>query len=177
MAFSTQDDRGTKMRDQAVAVHGVMVRDSVVQPDKVILWEGSIAAIFRELNITQGYHTHIMRLLERTDCLRQKRRGSRNVLSQYVLLKDPRTIAEADWPSINSIVKSNSEGLTKASTAHILLEQRTKALEDKLQGLDVARALADLQSQIDQLRIIANKGLNTDGPTENTSGIENAATI
>lgn len=141
-----------KIRGYAIAVHGKMAETATTDKSGMIVWSGSVAEIFRILQISQGYYTPIMRLLQHMDCIRQEQRGTKNVNSVYALLRSPGVIPEAEWPSINSIVKSSRRGLTSDAGGYKLLEQEIRNLAERLPpDLDLARALVELQQQIDNL--------------------------
>lgn len=146
------NEHNLKIRGYAIAVHGKMTEEAKTNKDGKIEWSGSVAEIFRQLKLSQGYYTPIMRLLEHMDCLRQEVKGTKNVKSVYLLLRSPGTIPEAEWPSINSIVKSSRRGLTDRPAGYTLLEQEIRSLAERLPpDLDLVRALVDLQQQLDNL--------------------------
>lgn len=157
-----------KIRGYAISVHSQMTKEAETSKDGIITWSGSVAEIFRELKISQGYYTPIMRLLEHMDCLRQEQRGTKNVKSVYVLLRSPGVIPEADWPSINSIVKSSRRGLTAGAAGYTLLEQEIKSLAERLPPeLDLVKALVELQNQLDDLsqkvEVLINAKIENEG--------------
>jgi hypothetical protein len=145
------NENNLKIRGYAIAIHGKMVEDAKTDKDGIITWSGSVAEIFRQLKISQGYYSPIMNLLQHMDCLRQEKRGTKNVNSVYVLLRSPGTIPEAEWPSISSIVKSSRRGLTNEQPGYRLLEEEIRNLAERIPpGLDLARALVELQEQLDK---------------------------
>lgn len=146
------NESNLKIRGYAIAVHTQMTKEATTDKNNNIVWSGSVAEIFRQLKLSQGYYTPIMRLLEHMDCLRQERKGTKNVKSVYVLLRSPGAIPEAEWPSINSIVKSSRKGLTGSAAGYKLLEQEIRDLAERFPpGLDLGRALVELQQQLDNL--------------------------
>lgn len=146
------NEHNLKMRGHAINVHAEMVKEAKTDKDGNIKWSGSVAEIFRRLKLSQGYYTPIMRLLEHMGCLTQEVKGTKNVKSVYVLLRSPGSIPEADWPSINSIVKSSRRGLTTEQPGYKLLEQEIRSLAERLPpGLDIVKALVELQKQLDDL--------------------------
>jgi hypothetical protein len=146
------NESNLKIRGYAIAVHSQMTKEAITDKDGNIVWSGSVAEIFRQLKLSQGYYTPIMRLLDHMDCLRQKVKGTKNIKSVYVLLRSPGVIPEDEWPSINSIVKSSRRRLTEPTAGYTLLEQEIRNLAERLPpGLDLVRALAELQQQLDNL--------------------------
>lgn len=140
-----------KIKGHAFELYAAMADRSIVKDDTV-QWHGSIAALLRELKINQGYQTLLMRLLTQTDCLRQARKGSKNIPSVYVLMRDPASIPEAEWPSAYRIVKSRAEGLTTEAGGYKLLSDQIRAVAERLPpGLNLAKALTELQTQINDL--------------------------
>ena len=146
------NESNLKIRGHAIDVHAKMVEQATADKDGNIIWAGSVSSVFRDLKISMGYYTPIMKLLEHMDCLRQEKRGTKNINSIYVMLRDPGAIPEDDWPSINSIVKSSRRGLTSDAPGYKLLSQEIKALAERIPpGLDLAKALIELQEQINEL--------------------------
>jgi len=146
------NESNLKIRGYAIAVHAQMTKEAKTNKDGIIEWSGSVAEIFRQLKLSQGYYTPIMKLLEHMDCLRQEVKGTKNVKSVYVLLRSPNVIPEQEWPSINSIVKSSRRGLTGEAAGYKLLEQEIRNLTERIPaGLDLGLALTELQQQIDDL--------------------------
>lgn len=166
---------GTKIRNFAIDIYDVILKESEVrsldemdlESPKAVIWEGSVSRVIRDLGINQSYHTQCIRLLTHTECIEQIKRGSRNIPSRYLILKDPHEIKPDDWPSVNSIVKSRREGLTIPPGGYKLLAQRIEGLEKRLEGLDIKRALIDLQQQNTDL-LLRLESL-TNGETETTS--------
>ena len=141
-----------KIRNHAIAVHERM-QSTAVMRDNVLVWQGSVSALLKELGIPQGYQTIIVRLLTVTNCLDQIRRGTGTVPSVYALTRTPTVLVEDDWPSIRSIVKSPPDPLTAGATPDKLLVQEVRNLAERLpRGVNLGKALIELQSQINDLR-------------------------
>lgn len=147
------NESSLKIRGFAISLHAKMAETAEVDKDGAIVWAGSVAKLFRELGISPGYHTPVMGLLSQTDCLRQVQKGTKGINSVYVLLRSPGTLTDAEWPSVNSIVKSARKGLTTETGGYKLLEQEIRNLAARLgpPDLNLAKALAELQSQINSL--------------------------
>lgn len=141
-----------KIKGYAFELYDAMAHNSIVE-DGVIKWYGSVGALIRELKINQGYQTLLMRLLTQTDCLRQAQKGSKNTPSVYVLMRDPASIPPDEWPSAYRIVKSRAEGLTNDLGGYKLLSDQIKAVAERIPPeLNLAKALTELQQQIDEIK-------------------------
>lgn len=142
-----------KIRAHAIDLFHLMMQTAVNTPGglgekPIVTWEGSVAALFRDLGISQGYHTPIIRLLTETECIRQSRRGARNIKSAYVLMRDARRIKPEDWPTGYAIQQREGKNLTYPATAGKLLEQRVDNITESLSGLNVALALGELGQEV-----------------------------
>lgn len=143
-----------KIRGYAIQLHEKMTETAIVDEADNVIWTGSVSALFRELGLDQNYHTLVMRLLKETECLRQLQKGSKNIPSVYALLRSPALLAEEEWPSVNSIVKSRAEGLTISPAGYKLLEQEIRGVAERTGlagGLDIPKALVELANQVNQI--------------------------
>jgi hypothetical protein len=135
----------TALQRHSISVYEAMMQSSKEEPvgDEVfIVYRGSVVNLFKNLSIGFSYYTPVFRLLEDSGCVTKLQQGARGVDTIYVLHRPP---TEEDEP-----VESSSRPLTRP-TEFDTLTQRVENLERRLGGIDIVRALAELQESVDRL--------------------------
>ncbi len=105
-------------------------------------WTGKTTYLFKSLEIPTASYAPVMRRLRQHGCVEQIQRGSRDLPSIFRLVQDPRTMGENFSGSL----------LTLSTPDAKLLEQRIEALEKRLGGLNVIKAIAELKQEIEALK-------------------------
>lgn len=113
----------------------------------VLVWEGYTTKLTGELGIPVPYYGQILDSLQRLGSIQQVRRGGGNAQSRWMVFGPPEL---KDWLLVQEEIKPRPRA-NRQST----LEQKVADIEERLQGLDVVKAIAELQSQIDQLKGVA----------------------
>jgi hypothetical protein len=107
-------------------------------------WEGYTTHLMtKDLGIPVPYYGKALDALQRMGCLTQLQRGGGRSPSKWLLHKTPTLEA---YLAVKEELHSRPRGKEK----YDVLEQKVSDLAQSLQGLDVARALSNMQSQIDQ---------------------------
>jgi hypothetical protein len=120
--------------------------DGVGEVDKPVVWKGHMTKLFVSLNIPLPYYTPVLHLLEEMDCVKQKARGGGARESEWYLIRQP--TPELFEKATHKTTTPTPQYQTRIEQ----LEGQLKDIREMLQGLDIPRAIADLQSQIDTLR-------------------------
>ena len=111
--------------------------DELVVP----VWTGYTTRLFQELGIAVPYYGRVLKLLYEMGCITQLQRGGGATQSKWALL---------DEPNLERFVQA-VETIEDAPKAPGELEQRIAAHEARLpEGVDIGRALFDLQEQINR---------------------------
>jgi hypothetical protein len=108
------------------------------------VYEGFTTRMFQEASVPVPYYGKILDALTEMGCISQLRRGGGTSPSMWALWKPPEYDAY--------MVIHRKEPINPKIGKSQVLEQRMDALEARLQGLDIARALGDFQIQMDELR-------------------------
>lgn len=108
-----------------------------------LVFRGSYTKVFSESGISNSYYRIVKRIMTELGSITEVRRGSRNVES-IILLHGPPKVEDADIIALKD--------LTPAQKGATLLEQRVKDIEANIGGLDIKKALADIQRQINTLK-------------------------
>lgn len=134
----------------AVQRHSLSIYEAMLQASKLetvsgaefAVYRGSVVNLFKDLGIGFSYYTKAFRLLEDSGCITKVQQGARGVDTIYVLHRAPTDEDEA--------AESSSRPLTRHSEFDTL-SQRVTNIEQRLGGLDIGKALADLQESVDRL--------------------------
>jgi hypothetical protein len=112
--------------------------------DEPALWEGRIIKTFSGLGISNAHYGKVMNTMYEIGSIVQVRRGARGSATVIALHKRPEA---SDLERAHGIGENR---LTKPTEAD-RLSQRVGVLEGRLQGIDIAKTLANLHSRISQL--------------------------
>jgi hypothetical protein len=104
------------------------------------LWEGKIVESFHACGISNAFYGKIMNTMYEIGCLKQVRRGARGVLTQIALLKRP---TATDLENAHGL----ESHLTKP-TEYDRLSQRVSSVEGRLQGIELARVVANFDARL-----------------------------
>lgn len=109
-----------------------------------IVWTGFTTHLMKELEVPAPYYGHILDAMQRMGCAQQTRRGGGTSPSQWVLWKDP---TPEEYVKVRMAVKGRPRG-----NSMLEVNQRIASIEQRLGGLDVGRALADMALEIKLLK-------------------------
>lgn len=106
------------------------------------LFRGKIVELYRELGISQGYYTEIIRFLVDQGCITYIQRGSRG-FETVIAVHEPPTLS--DWERWKLLP---SQGLTEPPD-YATLELRIRALETLVGGINIVEALQRVKDELD----------------------------
>jgi hypothetical protein len=144
---SVKDDvRQPKLQSYCALLYESMVLEStkeLVDGAELSVWRGYVTHKAKDVGIPDGVYKRVMDQLHRLKCVEQVERGYRGPRpTTVILLRPPLTEVWQD--------EIRARPLTSRERAAIL-DDRIKALEEKLKGVDIVQALAELQQQIDNI--------------------------
>lgn len=96
--------------------------------DIMLVWEGKLTQVFRDLNMSAPYYTSVRRRLLEMRCVEQLRRGGGNTDSQWRLLTEPTEEA------FREALRLPSTKQPKTATA--MHEQQLRAHEERITELE-----------------------------------------
>lgn len=103
-------------------------------------WEGRITRFYADTGLPEGYRSRVLKRLEVIGSLRRDQRGvADHTPTRIILIAHPN---DCDW---------KSKDLTGGDPAGSLRSE-LEGIKRQLGGLDIRRALVELQQQIDSLR-------------------------
>src|SRR5215831_21013094 len=112
-------------------------------------WEGHTTRLFQRLGVPTPYYGHVLGILQKMGCISQARRGGGSPTSQWVLWKPP--VLE-DFYKLEE-AGPGSRRISQGAMARLsVLEQRVNDLKDLLGGVDVHKALFDLEREVRDVR-------------------------
>ena len=141
----------------ANTVYDAMKKDSkrvTVNGRRAQMWEGFATHLFSELQIPIPYYGKVLNVLKDMGCVTLARRGARSIESQWILYGKP---TEAAYMKIRDKHAGSGNSKSRKSQAVLALEQQLADLKASLGGIDIPKALTDLQTQIDELKPKARK--------------------
>lgn len=147
--------RQPKLLSYCSALYERFVAESaieVVEDVELIVWRGKVTITAKDVGIPDGTYKRVMDQLTRMKCVEQVERGFRGSAPTSVILHRPPTVEV--WQD-----ESRGRVLTRGETPAIL-SRRLDDLERRLEGIDIKRALAELQKEIDDVRSLA-RNLNS----------------
>lgn len=107
------------------------------------LYTGKVVDTFQSLNISMTYYTPLFNALKELGCIELLDRGTRNRPTKYRLLKQPTESA------YTTRYDSGLTGTAKPATISTSeLEQRIKAIERRLQGLELKQVIVNHEERI-----------------------------
>jgi hypothetical protein len=126
-----------------------------VEGNDLRIFRGSTIKIFRALGISQSYYSRVIKGLGENGCITQLQRGARTQPSVLVLHNSPNA-------------QEFAKPLGGKRVDAVLLAQRLDNIQANIGGLDIAKALVELQNQINALkaRVSSIEGGGKIGPTK-----------
>lgn len=112
----------------------------IVRDTPIKVFRGSITEIYRQTGISQSYYSKVTKALADNGCITYLQRGGRG-LETVVALHHPPLEHEWNVPQ-TSLMERGAFGI---------LTQRLNNIDESLGGLDVKKALVDLQTQVTTL--------------------------
>jgi hypothetical protein len=100
-------------------------------------FEGSVTQLWMKLKISNSYYSPTFTALEKKGCIERIDRGSRNYGSKIAVKLAP---TADDWNEVGGHLT------TRAASAR--LSQRVEDIEQRLGGLDIGLALAELADEV-----------------------------
>jgi hypothetical protein len=124
------------------------LHDAATTDDQgVVVFRGHVTKVFLELRppLPQPYYAKLRRYLLATECIVQVSRGARYSDSVWHLIQRPTEdlIRDADPDSLVAD--------TSTDTAIKLVQSRVKDIGEQLGGMNVVRAIGELQGQLNAL--------------------------
>lgn len=139
---------GKKKTTTAVQRYALDVYDALAanaeKEDKLLVFRGTVGAVYSGLGISQSYYSPIFNLLEYNECIERVARGARGAESIIVLLKRPKDAHSLELPAKDEKVP---EDLTN-DPEFVKLKQRVEALETITGGLDIVGVLKNFEDRL-----------------------------
>jgi hypothetical protein len=139
-----------------------------VREDGRIIYRGYITHLFRDCNVPVPNFGEVLSLLKRMQCITQLKRGGGGAMSEWLLSGTIPTL-EAFSKVYGELAAQSSVRISKVG----MLEQQMDDVRQNIGGVNIPRALADLQSQINTLREEVRhevRGSESGGRTEHEGG-------
>jgi hypothetical protein len=108
------------------------------------MWEGGIIKTFSGLGISNAHYAKVMNTMYEIGSIVQVRRGARGSATVIALHKRPES---TDLERAYGVGENRLTSPTESDR----LSQRVSVLEGRLQGIDLAKTLANLHSRISKL--------------------------
>lgn len=114
-------------------VYKEMDKESERDADGNKIWRGAGTKLLASLNLSNPYYSHIMKALQRMDCIRQIRRGGGGQPSVWHLVQPP---TSALWKMGNKDVDNKPAAQKQADQALRVMHERVSTLETKVEVLE-----------------------------------------
>lgn len=111
-----------------------------------LVYEGYITHLFRDCNVPVPMYGDVLRVLKRMECIVQLKRGGGGAKSRWAITG----VAELD-----SFMEANGQLIAKTSTSRgktTQLEQQVDDIRKSIGGLDVVKALSEMQHQLNEMQ-------------------------
>ena len=140
---------GGALRVKSIAVYEIFEKQAKGIKEGQILslvWTGKIQDVLVEAEVSAGSRAKVITLLTELDCIEILQRGNSAQSSIVRLIAHPEA---RGWIEPE---KNLRKGLTTGDDSAILRES-VRAIQKQLGGLDVVRALADLEGRVSTLSL------------------------
>ena len=138
---------------RAIFRHTIRFYDTLdakaVEEDGIRVFRGHPTTIVtEEMKLPIPYYSKMRQALITIGCIQQIKRGSAKSKSEWVLVRRPE---DADFDSVDPDESRNIDANT-FRLYQLATDAALATIEQRLGGLDVARALVDMQQEIDDLK-------------------------
>lgn len=118
-------------------------QDEIRGEDKLRVFRGSFRKVYTSTGVSNSHYTLVRKCLEDLGAITELTKGSRNVDSVIIL---------HGLPNGEAVDEYLDDHKTPAEQKRVELERRVATLEKRLQGVDMIKALAHLQEEINNIK-------------------------
>ena len=127
------------LHQRALDLYDILDRHATEEEGQKV-FRGSITQAFRELEISQSHYSNVQKLLVAAGAIELVQRGARGIPSVFVLHGKPEAETFSPIP-LTGVPKPDMFALAQA----------VKDIQRQIGGLDIVRALADLEKRVGKL--------------------------